>query len=313
MGYKKYLLGVILLLIVSNAIVTWLWLEKDVKPSVPADKFNLLNPTRNSSKQEDLIVNFQPLRDYLNKKYDADPNISLYFEYLPTGSNIAINKDAEFYPASLVKVPIAMAVAKKIERGEWKWTNKLVLLPSDKSTAFGKLWKEPTNSTWTIEELMRLSLSESDNTAHFILLRNLEVHEVEEVYDHMGLKSFLKTEGNLSAKRYSVILRALYNASFLSEENSQKLLSYMTQSPFNEFIQSGLPGGITFSHKIGTETEHEVFLDSGIAYAQQRPYVLTVMVKTKDRERAKAIMKDISGKVYSYVSDYSGEAESTKQ
>src|SRR3989344_734043 len=79
------------------------------------DKYNLLNPTRKFIKQEDLIINFQPLRDYLNDKYEADQNVSIYFEYLPTGSNIVISKDAEFYPASLLKVPIAMAVAKKIE------------------------------------------------------------------------------------------------------------------------------------------------------------------------------------------------------
>src|SRR3989338_6127079 len=63
------------------------------------DQFSLLNPARKFIKQEDLIINFQPLRDYLNDKYEADPNVSVYFEYLPTGASIAINKDAEFYPA----------------------------------------------------------------------------------------------------------------------------------------------------------------------------------------------------------------------
>jgi len=44
---------------------------------------------------------------------------SVYFEYLPTGANISINKDAEFFPASLLKVPVAMAIAKKIDKREW--------------------------------------------------------------------------------------------------------------------------------------------------------------------------------------------------
>lgn len=303
--YSVVLLRVTLLLIITA--LGWFWLNKDTKPSASDDELRLLNPTRDSYKPEDLIVNFQPLRNYLNDKYEAGSDVSLYFEYLPTGANVSISKDAEFYPASLVKVPIAMAVVKKIERGEWKWTNKLVLLPTDKSTAFGKLWKEPSNSTFTIEDLVRLSLVDSDNTAHFILLRNLELEEVEQVYDHMGLKNFLKTDGSLSAKRYSVIFRALYNSSFLNEENSQKLLSFMTQSPFNEFIESGLPQGIIFSHKIGVETEHDVFLDSGIVYPKARPYILTVMVKTKDRERAKAVMKDISEKVHSYISSYKAD------
>ena len=118
-----------------------------------------------------------------------------------------------------------MVVAKKIERGEWKWNNELVLMSADKDKRFGALYKEPSDSTHTIEDLVKRSLSDSDNTAHFMLVRNLGVEEINAVYEHMGIKDFLDTDGRLSAKRYSVILRALYSSSYLSEENSQKLLS----------------------------------------------------------------------------------------
>lgn len=268
------------------------------------EKFNLLNPARGLINQKDLIINLQPLRDYLNKKYEADPDISIYFEYLLTGSNIAINKDTEFYPASLLKVPVAMAVAKKIERREWKWTNELVLMSTDKDDKWGTLYKEPTNSTHTIENLVSRSLSESDNTAHFILVRNLDIEEMKDVYNHMGLEEYFKTEGNLSAKKYSVIMRALYNASYLSEENSQKFLLYLSQSPFKDYIQSGLEKDVVFSHKIGISAGEKVFIDSGIIYARNRPHILTVMAKNKTEQQAKEIMKDVSGKAYNYVRNY---------
>ena len=267
-------------------------------------KYNLLNPARKFVKQDDLIINFQPLRDELNAKHEKDPNISIYFEYQPTGSNISINKDAEFYPASLLKVPVAIAVAKKIEKGEWKWPNELVLMSTDKDDKFGTLYKEPTNSTHTIENLVRRSLSDSDNSAHFMLVRNLDIEEMKDVYDHMGLPGFLETEGSLSAKRYSVIFRTLYASSYLAEENSQKLLSYLSDSPFDNYIQSGLPQDIAFSHKIGVDTEKKVYLDSGIIYAKNRPYLLTVMTKNKDEQTAKEIMKDISKQAYDYVNNY---------
>ncbi len=294
------LVGVISLGI--NAIAGWqLWTREEEARS---DPYGFLNPARKFFPQKDLIVDFQPLRNYLNEKYEADSEISVYFEYLPTGANIAISKDAEFYPASLLKVPVAMAVAKKIERGEWKWSNELVLLPADKDDKFGTMHKEPSNSRYTIEELVRRSLSESDNTAHFILIRNLEALEIDDVYDHIGLTGFLNTEGKLSAKRYSVIFRSLYNASYLDEENSQKLLSFLSQSSFRDYLQSALPNSIRFSHKIGVSDDKDVFLDSGIVYFGSRPYILTVMIKTSDEARAKAVMKDISEKVYNYVSAY---------
>lgn len=313
--YKKYALvfGILaMVLVATNAATAWLWwkAEKTAAESgaTQSDKYNLLNPARNFFKQEDLIINFQQLRDYLNGKYEADPNVSIYFEYLPTGANIAISKDAEFYPASLLKVPVAMAVAKKIDKGPpaggWKWDNKLVLMFTDKDDKFGTLYKEPTGSVFTIEELVRRSLVDSDNTAHFILLRNLELSEINEVYAHMGLDGFLETDGSISAKRYSVILRSIYNYSYLSEENSQKIVSFLEEEPFREYLGSGLPADIKFAHKIGIDTDKKVYLDSGIIYFGSRLYILTAMTKLKTEEEAKNIMKDVSDKVFNYVKNY---------
>lgn len=301
---QRYVFVAIILAVVVITNAGTYFLSSQNVEGVSHSQFPLLNPARAFIKQKDLIINFQPLRDYLNDKYDVDPNVSVYFEYLPTGANIAMNKDAEFYPASLLKVPVAMAVAKKIERGDWKWTNELVLMSTDKDDKWGSLYKKPTNSTHTIEELVRRSLSDSDNTAHFMLVRNLEIDEMKDVYDHMGLEGFMNTEGTLSAKKYSLIFRTLYSASYLTEEDSQKLLLSLSQSPYETYVQKGLPKGVSFAHKIGIDADREIFLDSGIVYAKNRPYLLTVMTKKKDEKSAQKIMEDISRKVYNYIESY---------
>lgn len=304
--YQRYIFIAIFLAVLGVTNAVTYFLSSRNGEGIGQSQFPLLNPVRAFIKQKDLIINLQPLRDYLNNKYESDPNVSVYFEYLPTGANITISKDAEFYPASLLKVPIAMAAVKKIENGEWKWSNELVLMPADKDKEFGTLYKESSNSTWTIEELIRRSMSDSDNTAHFILLRNLEQGEIEDIYDHIGLKGFLDTDGNISAKRYSVILRALYSASYLNEENSEKLLLYLSRSQFEEYLESGIPDNLIFSHKIGISYNERVFSDAGIVYASDRPYLLIVMIKNKDAQEVRGVMKDISKSVYEYVTSYSG-------
>lgn len=293
---------VIAILLISNIIGAIFYFSSD--KIVQKDIFNLLNPARKLFKQKDLIINFQPLRDYLNKEYESDPDVSIYFEYLSTGANIAVSKDAQFYPASLLKLPVAMAVAKKIDKGQWQWDNKLVLMASDKDDKFGDLYKEETGSVFTIEELVRRSLVDSDNTAHFILIRNLELDEIESVYAHMGLNGFLDSDGSISAKRYSVILRTLYNASFLTDNSSQKLISFLVDEPFEDYLKSGLAKNVKFAHKIGVDTEKKVYLDSGVVYLEDRPYILIVMTKTKEELEAKAIMKDVSEHVFNYVKNY---------
>ncbi|MFA5799318.1 MAG: serine hydrolase [Patescibacteria group bacterium] len=307
---NKIIFGLIILAVLLASLNLWtiyyyLPQRLNQREAGEKDRYNLLNPARKLINQEDLIINFQSLRDYLKETYEADPNISIYFEFLNTGANISISKDAEFWPASLLKVPVAMAAAKKIENGIWKRKNELVIMPSDKNERFGELYKQPIGTRLEIEELIRLVLTESDNTANFILVRNLEPSEFQNIYEHLGLTEFISNEGKISAKKYSVMFRALYNASYLSEENSQKLLSLMTETKFKEYLGSGLPQDIKFSHKIGISDDKEVFLDSGIIYLANRPYLLTAMINTKDIAFAQKEMKEISEKVYNYIANYS--------
>lgn len=305
---KKWIIvswGVVTILLITTNIWTAFFYNRASGGSLVNSQYPLLDPARGIYRPEDLIINFQPLRDYLNDKYEADPNVSIYFEYLPTGANIAISKDAEFFPASLLKVPVAMAAAKKIDKGEWKWDNKLVLMSTDKDDRFGSLYKEPTGSIFTIEELVSRSLIDSDNTAHFILLRNLELSEISDVYTHMGLDRFLETNGSISAKRYAVILRSLYSSSYLADANSQKIISFLAEESFREYLGSGMPENVVFAHKIGVDIDKKIYLDSGIIYLENRPYILVAMTKSKTEQQAKDLMKDISENVFNYVNTYS--------
>jgi beta-lactamase class A len=277
---------------------------KDKKTQQNLDISELLSPMTSIISSKDAIVNFKDLREYLNETYEGDPNVSVYFEFLNTGSNISINKDAEFFPASLLKVPLAMAVFKKVERGKWKWENELIILASDKDTHFGNLYKEETGSRHTIESLVRKSLINSDNTAYSVLLRNMESDELDAVYQHLGLEDFFDEDGKISARRYAVVLRSLYNASYLSIKDSEKILELLTETPFREYLGQGLPKNIKFAHKIGDSSKEGVLMDAGIVYVPDRPYLLIVMIYGKSDQEAKDIMKDISDRIYNYVDGY---------
>lgn len=86
--------------------------------------------------EENIITTLQPIRLKFNEivQKNGPKSISIYFEYLNTGANISINQDLRILPASLIKVPLAMAVMKKIERGEWLLSNELILMKEDRDT-----------------------------------------------------------------------------------------------------------------------------------------------------------------------------------
>ncbi|MFZ2154359.1 MAG: serine hydrolase [Candidatus Moraniibacteriota bacterium] len=266
--------------------------------------YPLISPARSLYNKEDLIVNVQPLRDELSKMGETDPNISIYFEFLNTGANIAVNKDMAIWPASLMKIPIAMAVMKKIEDGKWQLNSEMILYQEDRDERFGEMYKKPVGGRFTVEELLREMLIKSDNTARGILIRNLDTGDIEEVLNHLGIEDIYNTENEITGKKYSIFWRSLYNSSFLSEEHSQQLVEMMAHSETNEYLSRGLPDSVTFSHKIGVIYEDNIYADSGIVYVLERPYILTVMMQGHDEVDAERIIKEISEKVYRYVSSY---------
>lgn len=277
--------------------------------------YPLLQPGRSVLQSDNLIINIQPLRDKLNS-YLNNPDfvVGIYFEYLPTGANISVNKDTELWPASLLKIPIAMAAMKKIEEKQWQLDNELVLLEQDRDPSYGDLYKQTLGTRFTIEKLLYESLVHSDNTAHRILLRNLSEEEIEVVYSHLGFEDLRQDKSpKLTAKRYSILFRSIYTASFLPPFYSQKLLDILIQSPFDQYLQTGMPKTVKFADKFGTQMDLGAFADSGIVYIPNRHYLISVMLESKKlgtkpieaiHEDAKKLFEEISKSVYEYIINF---------
>jgi beta-lactamase class A len=277
-----------------------------------ANPYPLIDPTRSFIEQKYFFSTIEPLRKELKEivgKHEKNGNrIGLYFEFLNTGANVSINQDSRFWPASLSKMPTALAVMKKAEKGEWKLSNELVLFYEDRNDAFGTLYKKPAGTRLTIEELLKELILNSDDTAHRILIRNLEGGDFEEMLAALGMEEMYDKEYNITAKEYSRIFRTLYSSSFLNREYSSMLLGWLSETRFSEFLGSGVPTGVPFAHKIGEHDPTITYLDSGVAYVPNRPYLITAMVQIKEgeggREKAKEIMKELSAAAYEYVANH---------
>jgi beta-lactamase class A len=310
---KKNVWFVLLLLIVSafSVLITFLVIRQTNFNAVKQDlkKYHLIDPSRSVVDQENFLSSIEPVRKQMKElvaKYEKEgDSIGVYLEFLNTGANISINQDTRFWPASLSKMPTVMIVMKRIEDGKWKLSNQLVLFEEDKDDRFGDLYKQPVGTKFTIEELIKQVLINSDNTAHKILIRNLNSGEYDEMFAALGMEELFNKDYDITAKEYSRIFRSLYTASYLNRENSQKILTWLSESNFNEFLGSGIDEKTVFSHKIGEEYKKVVFLDSGIVYVPGKPYLITAMVKVKDGgdvAHAQGIMKELSKSAYDYFS-----------
>ncbi len=272
----------------------------------------LIDLSRRFVSQEHFIVNIQPLRDWINQ-YVAEKGanrISIYLEVLNTGSNISVNKELQIFPASLMKIPVAMVTMRKVQDGDIGLDDAISLKQQHLNSDSGELYTRGAGARLTIRELVTALLQESDNTAYFALLELATPDELGGIIDEVGLLGLFDQEtGAISAKEYSRFFRALYSSSFLNREHSQYILDSLTRSSFREFLSSGLPKDVLFAHKYGEHIDRGVYLDSGIVYLPDRPYLLTVMIKEEgDVAQAKAnaakTMGEISAKAFEYIKNY---------
>jgi len=149
----------------------------------------------------------------------------------------------------------------------------------------------------------------SDNTAFKIFVRNLPSTAFDEIIQTLGLEELYNKEYDISSKEYSRIFRSLYNSSFLEPYYSQLLLQWLSETQFDDYLANEVPNNIVFSHKIGEQSEQHTYLDSGIVYIPNRPYMITVLLKINEntdelssKNIAEKLMSTISKKAYEYIS-----------
>jgi beta-lactamase class A len=270
----------------------------------------LLNPTVISKQASHFIINFQPLRsqyDEIQKKYPQQTYI--YFSYLNNGAWVGVNERELFTGASTVKVPLAMTLLRSVEQGLIDLSATYSLEQQDLNEDFGDLYKVGAGKNYSLEELMTYMLQDSDNTAANGVMKSLNrvglSSPLDDVYQAMGWDHNVFGEqpkyDKITVKLLSNMFLALYNATFINPEHSQMILDKLTHTRFNEKIVAGIPDGIVVAHKVGIAPNQETFVDCGIVYAPQRPYIMCLGSNGGDEEKATAFMKEISAVTYQYV------------
>jgi beta-lactamase class A len=174
--------------------------------------------------------------------------------------------------------------------------NKAVAFKS-KSIQLGKKYK--------VKELLKYMIEYSDNNATILLTSSLDNAIFVKLFTDFDMKTPIinAEQYQLSAQQYSYFMRAIYNASYLSVENSEYAAELLTKCDFKDGIMLGLPKGIQVAHKFGESgtTVDRQLHESAIVYLDGKSYLLTIMTKGKDLKVLSKLMGDISRLVYSNI------------
>ncbi len=264
----------------------------------------------NSEKSNKFETLTQNISTYINQRKQTNEliNASYYIREVSSLDWGGYNEDEKYWPGSLMKVPILISYLRLAEQDNSLFQKKLFYkepyIPGLSPEILSKQI-EPGNY-YTVKELLNYMISHSDNNAATLLDVNLDQNIFNKVLTDMGLQLPEKGARHypISAKEYSLFMRAIYNASYLTIAHSEYAAELLSTTDFKNGFSKGFPPSIKMIHKFGesgTPIEHQLS-ESGIVYINNKSYVLTVMTKGKDLSKLSTVIAEIAEKVYQQVS-----------
>lgn len=270
-----------------------LWKKFNEPRIVVSQQFTLITPsptptprfTREKQQLEEII---KPLRG----KY------GIYFQELATKDSLAINGKEQFTAASLIKLPVVLTLYREAELGRINLDAIYKLQAKDKWTGAGSLQYKPVGYEITLRKLAELMGKQSDNTAFNIFSRMLRAEKIQSQIEALGMRQTSFSENKTSPEDIGLFFRKLYQEKVVSEKDKEEILSFLTETIWEDRIPAGIPKGIKVAHKIGTEVG--VISDAGIVFAE-KPFILVILSENVNEIEAKKALPEISKKIYELV------------
>ncbi len=244
-------------------------------------------------------------------------NVAVFFRDLNDGPTFGINEDQDFIPASLLKLPVVMSIFQMEEAhpGFIKTTLEYSTTSLDVSVPEGIETPDVPGMTfgtrYSLEQLMASTIINSDNLAYYLLIGYMDQtvpnggHDIDSTLAQLGIVDPTNVDQqSVTVTQYASLFRLLYTSSFLNPHDSEELLSWLSQSTFNDGLQAGVPSSVVVADKWGLRSlpdGTQELHDCGIIYYPRNPYVLCVMTEGNNQTALANVIATISQMVYAEV------------
>ncbi|HUO50485.1 MAG TPA: serine hydrolase [Candidatus Paceibacterota bacterium] len=255
------------------------------------------------------------VQDYVDaQKRQGDLfSAAVKFSDIEASQGFTINPTEQFDPASLTKVPLAMAYYTLAE------SDPSVLDQTVPDTGIpdldaGEQVESPAQlvpgQTYTVNQLIDHMIRYSDNNAEQLLANHLakigQLNVLSTLFSNLGIPVNPDNPDDMTVQQYSLFLRVLFNATYLDRNYSEQLLKLMSETDFSSGIDSGVPNNIVVSEKFGdaripNAQGQQVGVElqnCGIVYYPQHPYLLCIMTKGNSIPNLEHDISEISNIVY---------------
>jgi len=215
----------------------------------------------------------------------------LYVRDLEGGYGYGIRPDERFFTASIIKVPIMVAVYRKVDEGELEFSQQIEIKEQDWAAGAGWLQWEKPGTRQTVGDLLLLMMTQSDNVAANALVRTVGgADHINEVARSMGADDTLLYQ-KVSSERGAVpaldnrstprdmaaMMHKIAEGKAASEKSCGYMIDLMHEDRLDWWLDAGLPDDVDAANKAGWL--YRVYDEVGIVEHDGHRYVITILSK----------------------------------
>ncbi|MCR4329630.1 MAG: class A beta-lactamase-related serine hydrolase [Candidatus Roizmanbacteria bacterium] len=241
--------------------------------------------------------------------------VGVYFRDMNNGPWFGINKDVDFAPASMLKVPILMYYLKKAETNPSILNTVYAVKVADEGVSpnFKPTFAVKNNEVLTVKQLLDYMILYSDNNAKNTLLEHLDDVKYTNMLKEIGVEIASNPDGTnfMTVQEYASFFRVLYNASYIDKDSSEKALTLLSKTDFKSGLVAGIPKSVPIAHKFGERRYTDMYgnvvtqlHDCGIVYYPNKPYLICIMTQGSDFPSLKKTIQEVSTAVYKSIKEF---------
>lgn len=223
---------------------------------------------------------------------------------------INLNGDIAFSAASLIKIPIAVALLQEIDKGTFSWNKVLLLKRNHYASGAGYLRTKKVGTKIKLKEVFRLMLTVSDNTACNMVIDLLGgTSGVNQKIKKLGMQNTMlvnylgdfKGTNKTSPRDLTTVLEKSLEGNLLSSESRKYFKRILLGVNNKSLIKKGLGRYTKFAHKTGTIGI--CIGDAGIVYLPwgKRIGISIIVKRPFNSLQGQKVIREISKLVYQHL------------
>ena len=220
---------------------------------------------------------------------DTKNQLAVYFLRPDREIEPFIYHSQQMAPASMIKLFVMAKTMQDVHDGKLSLDEKITIKKNDAVGGAGVTTWYNAGEQRTIEQLMTVMITDSDNTATNILIDRLGMQNINRYLQQQGFrdtvlvyKMMMGRKGkkkNLSSVRdIGSFFSRLYYHQLVGEQEDKLMLAILRQQHDKECFPAALPD-YEIAHKTGEV--NDVYVDGGIFFGQQEDFVLVILSNGK--------------------------------